>query len=80
LNSAGRYLALAAAMIAGIWVLRTFGAILTALVGRLSMDIVDLWAGIQTGIIFDDAGILQSLLMFLLPISFPFGYYFYEVA
>lgn len=67
LNSAGRYLALATAMILGIWMLRTFSAILTALVARLSMDMLDLWAGIQTGIIFDAGGILQSFLMFLLP-------------
>lgn len=67
LNSAGRYLALAGGMILGIWMLRTFSAILTALVARLSMDILDLWAGIQTGIIFDAGGILQSFLMFLLP-------------
>lgn len=67
LNSAGRYLALAVTMVLGIWVFRTFSTTLTALVARFSMDIVDLWAGIQTGMILNAEGILQSFLMFLLP-------------
>ena len=67
LNSAGRFMALGVAMILGIWVFRTFSSILTVLAARLSMDILDLFAGIQTGIIADATGIVQSFLMFLLP-------------
>ena len=67
LNSAGRYLALAVAMVVGIWIFRTFHSILTALLARLSMDIMDLVAGIQVGVISDFSGVLQSFLMFLLP-------------
>ncbi|MEM9528725.1 MAG: hypothetical protein AAGA31_19075 [Bacteroidota bacterium] len=67
LNSAGRYVALAVAMIVGIWVLRTFSAILTALLARLSMDILDLVAGLQAEVITDATGVIQSFLMFLLP-------------
>jgi len=67
LNSAGRYLALAIAMIFGIWIFRTYNSILTALLARLTMDILDLYAGLQTGVIIDASGIIQSFLMFLLP-------------
>lgn len=67
LNSGGRYLALAAAMILGIWVFRTFSATLTALLARLSMDLLDLFAGLQAGVIADASGVFQSFLMFLLP-------------
>ena len=67
LNSAGRYAAVATAMLIGIWILRTFSAMLTALLARLVMDILDLYAGIQAGVITEATGILQSFLMFLLP-------------
>jgi hypothetical protein len=67
LNSAGRYIALAVAMILGIWIFRTFSAILTVLLARLVMDILDLVAGLQAGIIVDATGVVQSFLMFLLP-------------
>ncbi len=67
LNSAGRYFALAVAMLLGIWIFRTYYSILMALVARLVMDILDLIAGLQTGIISDATGIFQSCLMFLLP-------------
>ncbi len=67
LNSAGRYIALAAAMIAGIWIFRTFSSILTALFARFVMDILDLIAGLQAGIIADSTGVIQSFIMFLLP-------------
>ena len=67
LNSAGRYIALGVAMIVGIWVFRTFSSIMTALLARLGMDILDLIAGLQTGIITDFSGVTQSFLMFLLP-------------
>jgi len=67
LNSAGRYIALAVAMVGGIWVFRTFSSIMTALLARLGMDILDLIAGWQTGIITDFLGVTQSFLMFLLP-------------
>ena len=67
LNSAGRYIALAVAMLVGIWLIRSFGSILTALLARLSMDILDLWAGLSTGVIQDSMGVIQSFLMFLLP-------------
>ncbi|WP_435622719.1 hypothetical protein [Flagellimonas sp.] len=67
LNSAGRYLALALVMVFGIWVFRTVHSILLALIGRLTMDILDLVVGLQTHVITDSNGIIQSFLMFLLP-------------
>ena len=67
LNSGGRYIALAGAMILGIWIFRTYRAILVALLARLVMDVLDLVAGLQTHIISDITGVAQSFLMFLLP-------------
>ncbi|NET31438.1 MAG: hypothetical protein F6K19_05480 [Cyanothece sp. SIO1E1] len=67
LNSGGRYFALAVAMILGIWVFRTFSSTIVALLARLSMDLLDLWAGLQAGVIADASGVIQSFLMFLLP-------------
>ena len=67
LNSAGRYLALGAAMVLGIWVFRSYFSILTALLARLTMDVMDLAAGLQSGVIQDANGVIQSFLMFLLP-------------
>jgi len=67
LNSAGRYVALAAAMVIGIWIFRSFSSILTALLARLIMDGLDLFAGLQTGVILDFMGVVQSFLMFFLP-------------
>jgi len=67
LNSAGRYIALAVSMVLGIWIFRTYGSILTALLARLMMDVLDLVAGLQTNIISDFTGVVQSALMFLLP-------------
>lgn len=77
LNSAGRYMALALAMVFGIWVFRTFYSILTALLARLSMDVLDLIAGLQAGIITDATGVIQSLLMFLLPGLLSIGFLFH---
>ena len=65
LNSAGRYVALA--MLLGIWVFRTFSSILTALLARLGMDILDLIVGTQTNVIVDIMGVFQSFMMFLIP-------------
>ncbi len=67
LNSAGRYLALAVVMLLGIWVFRTYRTILIALAARLAMDILDLVAGLKTGVISDSTEVVQSFLMFLLP-------------
>lgn len=67
LNSAGRYIALGVAMVLGIWIFRSYSSILTALIARLSMDVLDLVAGLQAGIITDATGVIQSFLMFLLP-------------
>ena len=67
LNSAGRYLALAVVMLLGIWVFRTYRTILIALATRLAMDILDLVAGLKTGVISDSTEVVQSFLMFLLP-------------
>ncbi|MEO0881727.1 MAG: hypothetical protein AAFY34_03245 [Pseudomonadota bacterium] len=67
LNSAGRYVALAAAMLVGIWIFRTYASIMTALIARLVMDALDLYAGLATGLIVDAIGVLQSVGMFLLP-------------
>ena len=67
LNSAARYVAIAIGMVIGIWVFRTFESILTALIIRQVMDILDVYAGLQAGIIQDTSGILQAALMFLIP-------------
>lgn len=67
LNSAARYLAIAVCMVLGIWVFRTYAAILTALATRLSMDVLDLVAGLQTGLIAGAGGVARSFGMFLLP-------------
>lgn len=67
LNSAGRYMAIAAGMIIGIWIFRTYSAIMTALLIRLVMDILDLVVGLQVGIITDATSIFQSFTMFLAP-------------
>lgn len=67
LNSAGRYMALATVMVLGIWVFRTYRTILTALLARLVMDVLDLVVGLQTNVISDAVGVFQSFLMFLLP-------------
>ncbi|MEJ8563137.1 hypothetical protein QTO30_19255 [Yoonia sp. GPGPB17] len=67
LNSAARYIAIGVAMILGIWVFRTFASILTALVTWLVMDLLDLVAGLQTGLITDGIGVAQSFIMFLGP-------------
>jgi hypothetical protein len=67
LNSAGRYIALGVAMVLGIWIFRSYSSILTVLIARLSMDVLDLVAGLQAGIITDATGVIQSFLMFLLP-------------
>lgn len=67
LNSAARYIAIGVAMVLGIWVFRTFTSILTALATRLVMDLLDLAAGFQTGLIADGLGIAQSFVMFLGP-------------
>ena len=67
LNSAARYVAISVAMILGIWWFRTYYSILTSLFARLTMDLLDLYAGIQADIIQDFTGVLQSFLMFLLP-------------
>ena len=73
LNSAGRYLAIAVGMLVGIWIFRSYYSILTALAVRFCMDIMDLVIGIQTDVIQDMAGIVQSLLMFLLPGALAIG-------
>ena len=70
LNSAARYVAIAAAMILGIWVFRTFASILTALCTRLVMDLLDLVVGLQTGLIADWTGVAQSMALFLVPNGF----------
>ena len=67
LNSAARYMAISVAMILGIWVFRTFASILTALCTRLVMDLLDLVAGLQTGLIADWTGVAQSMALFLVP-------------
>ena len=69
-NSGARYVAIAVAMVLGIWVFGTFASILTVLVTRLTMDVLDLVAGLQTGLITDATGVAQSLAMFLLPGAF----------
>ena len=67
LNSASRYVAIAVGMILGIWVFRTFHSILTVLLIRLVMDLLDLYSGLAAGLIDDSAGIVQSFIMFILP-------------
>ncbi|MGD1893153.1 MAG: hypothetical protein ACFB15_21520 [Cyclobacteriaceae bacterium] len=67
LNSASRYVAIAVGMVVGVWIFRTFYSILTALIVRLTMDILDLYSGLQAGVIESVDGIFQSAFMFLLP-------------
>lgn len=67
LNSASRYVAIAVGMVVGIWIFRTYSSILTALIIRFVMDVLDLYAGLQADIIQDISGVAQSLLMFLIP-------------
>jgi len=67
LNSGARYVAIAVGMVVGIWWLRSFGSILTALLVRLAMDLLDIYAGITAGIITDATGVIQGLLMFVQP-------------
>ena len=67
LNSAGRYVSIAVAMVLGIWVFSTFHSILLALLVRLTMDVLDLGIGLQTGLVEGAGGVIQSLLMFIVP-------------
>ena len=73
LNSAGRYLAIAIGLVMGVWVFRSYYSILTALIIRLFMDVMDLVIGIQTDVIQDVTGVVQSFLMFLLPGAIGIG-------
>ncbi len=67
-NSAARYLGIAAALVVGIFVFRTRGSIVTALAARGVMDILDLVAGLRTGLLEAPVwGVFQSFAMFLLP-------------
>ncbi len=70
MNSAARYIAIAIAMILGIWIFRTLASIVTALCTRLAMDLLDLLAGLQTGLIADWTGVSQSMALFLIPNGF----------
>ena len=70
LNSAARYVAVAVAMILGVWVFRSFASILTALCTRFVMDLLDLVAGLQTDLIIDWIGVAQSMALFLVPNGF----------
>ena len=67
LNSAARYVAIGIGMIFGIWIFRTFHSTLTALIIRLVMDLLDLYSGLKAGLIVDGGGVIQSLLMFIVP-------------
>ena len=40
---------------------------MTALIIRLTMDILDLYAGLTSGLIDHPIGVIQSMLMFILP-------------
>ncbi len=73
LNSAARYVAIAVGMVVGIWLFRTFEAILTALLVRLSMDLLDLYSGLRADIIDNAAGVAQAFALFLIPNSFAIG-------
>jgi len=73
LNSAARYLAIGAGMVLGIWVFRTYASILTALGTRLVMDVLDLVAGLQTGLITNAVGAGQSFSLLLTPNAFASG-------
>lgn len=73
LNSAARYVAIAIGMIAGIWIFRTFHSIMTILLVRLTMDLLDLYAGLVSGVIDNPTGIVQSLMMFIVPNLFAIG-------
>lgn len=67
LNSAARYLAIAMGMVLGIWIFRTYHSIVLAWIIRLFMDLLDLVSGLSAGVIDDATGVIQYLLMFILP-------------
>ena len=66
-NSGARYLGIATALWVGI-LFRTAPALLTALSARLTMDLLDLTAGIRTGLLDPPlSGIIQGIIMFIIP-------------
>ncbi|MGX9355058.1 hypothetical protein ACS3SW_07825 [Roseobacteraceae bacterium S113] len=67
LTSAARYLAIGVAMIPDIWVLGSKASIITPLAAWLVMDMLDLVAGLQIGLIAGPGGIARSFAMFLGP-------------
>lgn len=67
LNSAARYVAIALNMIVGIWIFSTYHSILTALLTRLTMDLLDLYAGYEAGILEGITAVIQPFIMFIGP-------------
>ena len=68
MNSAARYLGIAAALVIGVFLVDAVAAAATALLARLTMDVLDLVAGIRARQ-FDNlaTGVAQSTAMFLAP-------------
>lgn len=67
-SSAARYLGIAAALVVGVFLVDAVAAAATALIARLTMDVLDLVGGLQTRQ-FDNVpvGIAQSVTMFIAP-------------
>ncbi|MEM7272407.1 MAG: hypothetical protein AAF547_04945 [Actinomycetota bacterium] len=67
-NSGARYLGIAVALIVGVFVIDSTAAAATALAARLTMDVLDVVAGIRTEQ-FDNiaVGLAQSAALFLIP-------------
>ncbi|MEM7326847.1 MAG: hypothetical protein AAF531_27435 [Actinomycetota bacterium] len=67
-NSGARYLGIAVALAVGVFVLNSAAAAATALLARLTMDVLDVVAALRTDQ-FDNAalGMVQSAILFLIP-------------
>ncbi len=66
-NSGARYLGVAAALVVGVFLVDSAAA-MTALAARLTMDVLDLIAGVRTDQLDNvAAGIAQSAVLFLVP-------------
>ncbi|MEM9653252.1 MAG: hypothetical protein AAGA65_14225 [Actinomycetota bacterium] len=67
-NSGARYLGIAVALAVGVFVLNSAAAAATALLARLTMDVLDVVAALRTDQ-FDNValGMVQSAILFLIP-------------
>lgn len=67
-NSGARYLGIGAALVIGVFIIDSVAAATTALTARLTMDLLDIAAGIRTDQ-FDNiaVGLAQSAVLFIIP-------------